>query len=224
MARLFIEPEDPSKFPRFYNESLINNYGDARGYKVVNVSRINIRFDIENFVKERGDSMMLVQDLLNARLIDYRDCDTIEYVENREFVVSNNVDCDTTIVTPDVNIYKDVRRDRVILKRIKIYNSLPYLVDKNRNRKLIDPRLFKTIMIMNPYFESIRFYERFATNPDYNIIIGNCGKTYDKDIEYKIDQMDELYTRTNGILHPYFVTRGSNYAYVLTSENLRSYK
>ena len=199
MAKLFIDPEDPSIFPRFYNQSLIDNYGEARGVNVVNVSRPSIKFDVENFVKERMNSVTLVHDILNGRVINYRDCDTIEAVENREFIVSKDKDCDTTIVTPDVNIYEDIRRDRVILKRLKIYNGIPYLVDKNKKMKEVNYQLFKTIMIMNPYVTSMKYFERLVNNPNFNVIIGTCGKTYDRDYGRKIDQMSNLYERTNVI-------------------------
>ena len=70
MAKLVIEKGDPTVFPRFYNFGLIDDFGNARDMNVINVSRFYVRNDIESFVKERGQSISLVRDLLNSLLED----------------------------------------------------------------------------------------------------------------------------------------------------------
>ena len=227
MAKLVIEKKDPTFFPRFYNYALIDDYGNARGMNVVNVSRICIKDDIEVFVKERMESIALVRDLLNSKAIDYRDSNTIEYVNNREFIVSNNTDCDTTIVTPDQTVLKDIRRDRVILKRLGMLDNCPILLndkDDKQKFKVINSLLYNTIMIINPSPYSIKVYERLFDNPYFNVIIGESGKTYERDIKEKMGIMYRLYYTygNNGNdLSMINVKRQNNYACILASTNLR---
>lgn len=230
MAKLLIEKGDPGDFPRFYNFPLIDDYGNARGMKVVNVSRLFISEDIEVFVRERRHSIELVRNLLDSKAIDYRDSDTIEYVNNREFIVSNNTDCDTTIVTPDLSVLRNIRRDRVILKKLGMLDNCPILFNDKEYRenkhkfKAINSLLYKTIMIINPSPYSIKVFEKLFTNPYFNVIIGESGKIYDRDREDKINTMKTLYDKygNNGNdLSMIDVTQRYNYACLLTSTSLR---
>ena len=227
MAKLMVEKGDPCDFPRFYNYPLIDDYGNARGLNVVNVSRLCIKDDIEVFVKERQESIALVRNLLNSKAINYRESDTIESVNNREFIISNNSDCDTTIVTPDQKVLNDIRRDRVLLKRLGMIDNCPILLNENDDKqkfKVINSFLYNTIMIINPSPYSIRVYEKLFTNPYFNVIFGECGKTYERDRKEKMGIMYRLYYTyaNNGKdLSMINVKQQNNYAAILTSTGLR---
>ena len=224
MAKLVIEKGDPTVFPRFYNFGLIDDFGNARDMNVINVSRFYVRNDIESFVKERGQSISLVRDLLNSLLVNYRDSNTIESVNNKEFLISNNTDYDTTIATTDISMLKKIRRDRIKLGKLKVFNGEPFIVNtmNGYNYKLIDPRLFNTIMLINPNLNHIKEYERLSKNPNYKFIIGVCGKTYDHDCNHKINDIDYLSRRIDNNMAPYNVRRGNDYASILIPNNIRT--
>ena len=221
MAKLIIGDGDPTIFKRFYNEALINQYGDALGYKVVNVSRQFIQDDIECFIRERRIGIRLVRDILNGRNIDFRDSDTIECVDNKEFIMSNNTDYDTTIMTPDSSVYKWIRKDRVILNRLKVENGVPKGINKKGELKTIDPNLFKRLIILNTRIVSLKYYEKLLKNPRFNVIIGVAGKDYDRDRDLKQEQMKSLYQLTDFDYTLYNETRYDNYASIIVPQGAR---
>ena len=221
MARLIIGDGDPTIFKRFYNDALINQYGDALGYKVVNVSRQFIQDDIECFIRERRYGIRLVRDILNGRNIDFRDSDTIECVDNKEFIMSNNTDCDTTIMTPDTSVYKWIIKDRVILNRLKVCEGVPYGINKDGKLKYINPHLFRTLIILNPQIVSLKYYEKLLKNPRFNYIIGVTGKDYDLDKDLKQEQIKRLYELTDTDYTLYNESRYDDYASIIVPQGAR---
>ena len=221
MARLYVEKNDPTRFPRFYNQSLIDEYAGARGYNIVNISRLYVRNDIEAFIKERGDSINLVRRALDGLYIDYRDSDTIEVQNNRDFIISNNTDYDTTIVTRDPKTLDKIRRDRVIIGKLKIYPNKTVIERDNIKDKIVNPNLFNTILITNPHVNNTRFYEKELKNKNFNIILVQSGKVTDRDYGFKLNQMDYLYNSLGGKVITYHTEKNDNYAYVIASENSR---
>lgn len=221
MAKLIIENGDPCDFKRFYNDVLINQYGDALGYKVVNVSRQFVQDDIECFIRERRYGIRLVRDILNGRNIDFRDSDSIECVDNKEFIMSNNTDYDTTIMTPDTSVYKWIRKDRIINNRLKVRNGVPYGINKNGKLKYINPYLYRKLIILNPRIVSLKYYEKLLENPRFNVIIGVAGKDYDRDRNKKLEQMRRLYKLTDTDYTLYDETRKDDYASIIVPQGAR---
>ncbi len=222
MTKLLIDKEDTTRYPRFYNKSLVDEFGQAKGYKVVNVSRQFIRNEIEAFVKERRYGINLVRNLLDGLYIDYDDSDTIETVNNNEFIVSNNTDYDTTVVSSDPKVFNKIRNDRIILGNLKFYPNKTVIETQDKKEKIVNPKLFRNILVVNPYSEYLKFYEKALKNKNFNIIIAQCGTVYDQDHNFKVRQMEYLLYKLNGKAINYHAEDNrDNYAFIVASEGAR---
>ena len=222
MTQLLIDKDDVDRYPRFYNKSLVDEFGQAKGYKKVNISRLFIRNEIEAFVRERTYGINLVRNILNGLYIDYKDSNTIETVNNSEFIISKNTDYDTTVVTSDPKVFNKIRRDRIIFGNLKLYQNRTIIEMQDKKEKLVNPNLFRNILVVNPYSEYLKFYEKKLRNEDFNVIIAECGTRYDKDHDFKVAQMNELLHRIDGQAIKYHAEDNKdNYAFVIASKNAR---
>ena len=224
MAKILVENHDPTRFTRYYNSTLVDQYADACGYNIVNLSRWFTQDDIESFIKDRRYSLYLTRDILNGKGINYFESDTVECVDNKEFILSNNTDCDTTILTPDTTVFRWIKRDRIMLRKLRIHNGIPYGVNKDNDYKLLQPRLFHTLLIINPRIGSLKFYDELLNNPNYNVILGVAGKTYDKDYQSKVKSIEDLAHNTDQIYRTTNTTRNDSYACIMTPQKLRIIK
>ena len=87
---------------------------------------------------------------------------------------------------------------------------------------LVNPTLFRNLLVVNPYSEYLKFYEKELKNNNFNVIIAECGKKQDRDHDFKVRQMNELLSRLNGhVINYHAEDNKDNYAYVIASDGAR---
>jgi hypothetical protein len=207
-----------------YSDSLLEEYQNARGYTGINPNNPVIMEDIEKFIKERKRSNDLYGELLDCLMLDCRDCDTIENINAKEFLISRTCDYDTTVATSDRKIYDDVRRDRVMIGNIKVFDGIPELVTK-KDGTMVFTSLdsFKTIMVTNPRVKAMRYFSEIFKVGKYNLIMGINGMDHDYDRKQKVNTMNKIAdTFGNSIIaRSIYDPSTDDYAYVIATRNFR---
>lgn len=96
---------------------------------------------------------------------------------------------ETSIITPyDVDI-EGVDKERVFVAGFEVDNSKPYLL-KGSKKISLPPYVFSKLMTQNN--SDINKWKSLHDSGNYSIIIGNYGFTSDKDMDKKIEQIEEF--------------------------------
>ncbi len=209
-----------------YSYGVLNEYMASRGMKIVNLENTFVLEDLERFIKERTSSNDKYRKFLDGLTIDYRDSDTIESVDSREFIISSSCDCDTTIASRDRKISDTIRRDRVIPGNIKIYNGVPVIAyrvwDGYYYKVVLDN--FRTIMKTNPIVSNIKYFRDIKEVSGHNIILGVNGSIYDRDRKDKLFEMDKLANNLDNNYVKFQYEDNDDYLYIIASRELKRIK
>ena len=212
---------------RIYSRALLHEYMASRGIKVINLESSFVLEDLERFIKERKRSNDKYSRFLEGLTLNYRDSDTIENIDNKEFLISRTCDYDTTILSSDKKILDLVPAHRVILGNIKIYNGIPTIANKVKDGyhyNVINNNHFKTIMKTNPRVDSIKYFDSIKKISGFNIIVGINGNNYDYDKKDKINAMNQLSNSLDNDYIRFMYDDDDDYLYIIASKELKRRK
>ncbi len=210
-----------------YSKALLTDYMNSRGLKAIDLGSSYTIMDIELFIKERQNSTERYARMLDALTLDYRESDTIENIDCKEFLITRTCDFDTTVATSDKKIYDCVRPDRVLLGNIKIFNGIPTLANKvgrGYSYKTLDDTGFKTIMKTNPQIESIKYFNNLKKISGFNLIVGVNGSIYDYDRYNKEQAIYDLGNRLDNNFIKFHYEDDEDYITLVASRELKRIK
>lgn len=210
-----------------YSKVLLTDYMNSRGLKAIDLGSIYTIMDIESFIKERQNSTDKYARILDGLALDYRESDTIENIDCKEFLISRTCDYDTTVATSDKKIYDKVRPDRVLLGNIKIFNGTPTLANKVRdgyNYRTLKDTEYKTIMKTNPQITSIKYFSNLNRISGYNLIVGVNGSIYDYDRYNKEQAIFNLGNRLDDNYIKFYYEDEEDYIALVASRELKKIK
>ena len=210
-----------------YSKALLTDYMNSRGLKSVDLGSSFTIMDIEAFIKERKNSTERYARMLDALTLDYRESNTIENIDCKEFLITRTCDFDTTVATSDKKIYDCVRADRVLLGNIKVFNGIPTLANKvgsGYHFRTLDNTGFKTIMKTNPQIEAIKYFSNLKRISGFNLIIGVNGSIYDYDRYYKEQAIYNLGNRLDNNFIKFHYEDDTNYMTLVASRELKRIK
>ena len=130
-------------------------------------------------------------------LSKFADCDTAEVGKGRYDTIVKPFN--TTIITPHISGLETLGNERIINAELVVMGETPVLFGTNKNGKPISSSSNLTFMTQNPYTPiEIRNWEDLHNSGENDIIVGVYGSIYDKDIESKLKQIQELEEKLNG--------------------------
>lgn len=216
--------DDNKKERKNYSQAIINEYKASRGFTSIDLGSYLFKDDIKRFIRERKESTNKYTRFLEGLTLDFHESDTIENIDCKEFLVSNTCDFDTTVATSDKKIFDIVKRDRVIIGNIRVYNGIPTLANKvndGYHYSVIENNYFKTIMKTNPRIESIKYFSRLKEVSGFNMIIGVTGNTFDCDMQEKIEAMNNLSNALDDNYIRFQYEDEDDYVYIIASKELK---
>ena len=132
-------------------------------------------------------------------------------------------DVNTTIITPYIDGFNDVKQGRIINSDLMVYGGTPLLVDETEIMKPIVSSSRLTFMTQNPYNGySIKNWEQLHNSGRCDIIVGAFGTIYDYDAHRKIEQLERFKNfLMKPILDEYFVEGNFYYSVVASDKKNR---
>lgn len=131
----------------------------------------------------------------------------------------------TTIITSDMEGLATINQTRIINGDFQVQRELPTIIipsDNHTIRKIIPQTRIRTYMTQNPYNQSnITNWENLHNSKEAAIILGVYGSTYDKDIEEKIKQLQDLKEKLLDDIIESYEEYNDEYYYVISS-NIKS--
>ena len=212
---------------RRYSHALLNEYMASRGIKIVNLENTFVLEDIERFIKERENSINRYSRFLDGLTIEHHDSDTVESIDAREFIISRTCDYDTTIVSADRKVLNMVNPSRVIIGNVKIYHGIPTIAHKVKDGyhyHTLDHTRFKTIMKTNPSIDNIKYFSELKEVSGFNLIVGVTGNIYDRDMNEKLEAMNNLSNDLDSNYVRFKYYDENDYIYLIASQNLKRIK
>ena len=154
-------------------------------------------------------------------LSKFADCNTAEVGKGRYDTIVKPFN--TTIITPYSEGLIVPNKSRIITSKFIVLNGMPVLYKANgmniTETKPILSDSTLTFMTQNPYMEAnIKNWEQLHNSGESDIIVGVYGSIYDKDIESKLKQIQELEEKLNGSYIGDGAVIGDTYSYAIASK------
>ena len=129
---------------------------------------------------------------------------------------------DFSVITP-YTLGIESTGSSIIKAEFKVLKSKPFMVQKDVKRSMqvssVSSKV-KTFMTQNPYsFKKMDHWEELPNIGKRDILVGVYGKTYDKDREQKIRQLEELKTRLSVVYKEAYTSSGDTYCYAIKSDS-----
>ena len=205
-----------------YMEFLIEQYKQATGTKSVDIQSQTFISEFQAWIKQRQLSGTEYLGLLDyMQLYDVRNRETFEIGKGCFDTLVK--DFDTTIVTPYSERILVPDSTRIITSDFSVCEGMPILLKKvSATVTDIEPIYDNnslTFMTQNPYTPSkIEDWEQLHYNCENGIIVGVYGNTYDKDIEGKIRQLQQLKEKLYDSYIEEHSIVGDTYSYAIASK------
>lgn len=201
-----------------YLSLLIEQFKQANGIKNVDVNSQSFVSEFSEWIKLRQDISRNYLALLEYMdLSKFADYDTAEIGKGKCDTIVKPFD--TTIITPHIYGLETLENERVINSELVVMGGTPVLFGNGKNGKLVSSSTALTFMTQNPYATvDIRNWEDLHNSRNYDIIVGFYGSIYDKDIDSKLKQIQELEEKLNGLYIREDTVIGDTYSYAIASE------
>lgn len=204
-----------------YLNKLIEQFKSAKGIKCADVNSKEFMNDFREWLSSRKS---MGNDF--AEFVDYMGCHptvfdlaTVEVGKGIHDTIG--LDCNIGVITP-YSEGLDTMIPDIVTANFEVQNDgFPTIIRKSGNGVLyggVDISRVRRFLTHNPYDAScIRNWEHLHNNKE-NITVGVFGSIYDKDMEQKIRQIEELKNKmTSGFFKEEYDTSRENYYYAVSS-------
>lgn len=200
-----------------YLNNLIEQFKAATGVKTVDTNSKEFMKEFREWLSKRqvmGDGYIA---LLNYMELYFDTPHCAEIGKGRYDSVV--LPYETTIITPYSDGIIRVNDGEVINSDFNVFVGAPLLTSNEMDFRVIQPHQISTYMTQNPYSsDAIRCWHQLHCNHNNAIILGVYGKTYDKDMETKINQLKKLRAKLFDNYVEDYALGGDNYWYALATD------
>jgi len=127
----------------------------------------------------------------------------------------------TTIITPYTEGFEIIDSTRIINGTFEVQGTTPTIIRQADNQiisRTIPQTSIRTYMTQNPYNQSdIANWYRLHNSKEAGIILGAYGSIYDKDIEEKIEGLEQIKDNLEDDIQEAYEELNGEYYYVLSS-------
>lgn len=206
---------------KIYLDKLIEQYKAATGTKNIDINSPSFIIDFNNWIaRNRGMGDNFLHTLEMSEI--YYDKDSCAEI-GKGYRDSLVLSFETTIITPYVEgLDKRPNTAKVIDSEFSVSFGVPMIYEKDEivPETIIKPTEIDTFMTHNPYTgTNINSWAQLHKSSNYGgIIVGVFGKKYDKDMEMKIKQLNNLkkLLQENYIYEN--ISYGDTYCHVLATD------
>ena len=204
-----------------YLNKLIEQFKRAKGIKYADVNSKEFMNEFEEWLSSRK--------IVGCDFAEFIDCmacyptvfngETVEVGKGIRDTIS--LDCNIGVITP-YSEGLDTMNPGIVIANFEVQNDGFPTISRNSGNGIIyggvDISRVRRFLTHNPYDAGcIRNWERLHNNKE-NITVGVFGSIYDKDMEQKIRQIQEL--KNKMVLYSFkesYDTSGENYYYAVSS-------
>lgn len=136
--------------------------------------------------------------------------------------------CKTTIITPNIEGFRDIDNTRIINGQFRVIDSKPVVLLPGDGEKfdggIQTLKTMRTFMTQNPYRQQdIANFDIIHNSGVAGIILGAYGSVHDHDVEDKIVQLRMVLDKINGDIRESYEENNGEYYYVISS-NMKTKK
>lgn len=211
-----------------YIKNLLVQFAKAKGYDQIDLKSHAFKEEFSKYLEDMKKCGWNYSNFLLANGQNFTKRTTAEIGKG---IYDTIVRPYNTIVITSNNYGLNINKDRIIFGEFAIYNDKPYYSVINNDEVVtneISKNEIDTFMINNPFYADNDFYsfctlelpnwEKIYNFNNFDIMAGVYGKIFDKDMAYKIKNIEDLKKRLYGPIKEDFSKNNDEYYYAISTK------